>query len=197
MVVTVGTKDFVGCLLDINSKGENMAHDEDESEVESESESESQAEESEEEEESESESEHAKKKDKKKKKHKKEKKVKKGKKDKKKKKDKPEKEKKEKKEKKGKSGKKRGPKGAQWMTWKIPYQDESILGQAFKQAAVKGGVDLKKLKKFIEKAGGNPVFIIRGLRKGHSKGWKWDVDDSHGRLRVSNYKVGDKKWTRE
>jgi hypothetical protein len=113
---------------------------------------------------------------------------------------KPKKEKAEKSSKKDKSkkkdkkeSKKRGPRGAQWMTWKIPFQESSVLGQSFQQAAHKGGVELKKLEKEIKKAGGTPAFIIRLLKRGHNRGWKWDVDDSHGRLRVLNSKL-DKKF---
>ncbi len=95
-----------------------------------------------------------------------------------------------------KKSSKRGPRGAQWMTWKIPYQESSILGGSFMLAAKKGGVKEKELVKYIKKQGGNPVFIIRCLKKGHSKGWKWETDDSHDRLRITNYKVGDKKWHR-
>jgi hypothetical protein len=100
--------------------------------------------------------------------------------------------KKEKKDKK-KNGK-RGPRGAQWLSWKIPYQESSILGQSFQLASKKGGVDLKKLEKAIKGWKGTPAFILRKLKKGHSKGFKWDVDDAHGRLRITGTKLVDKKW---
>jgi|SRR5580698_8488549 hypothetical protein len=102
--------------------------------------------------------------------------------------------KKDKKDKKKSS--KRGPRGAQWLSWKIPYQESSILGQSFQLASKKGGVDLKKLEKQIKGWKGTPAFILRKLKKGHSKGFKWDVDDSHGRLRITGCKLVDKKWTK-
>ena len=106
-------------------------------------------------------------------------------------------EKKEKKEKKSSKSTKRGPRGAQWVNWKIPYQETSILGQSFQLASKKGGVDLKKLEKQIKTWKGTPAFILRKLRKGHSKGFKWDVDDAHGRLRITGCKLVNKKWAKE
>lgn len=104
--------------------------------------------------------------------------------------------KKEKKEKKSKGGK-RGPKGAQWLTWRgNPYQPGSILHEAFKEASQKGGISLEKLSKHIKKQGGTPVILIRKLRTCHSKGWTWEADDAHGRLRLTNLKLTDKKWKR-
>jgi hypothetical protein len=89
---------------------------------------------------------------------------------------------------------KRGPRGVQWLNWKIPYQENSCIGQAFMLASKKGGVDLKKLEKSIKGWKGTPAFMLRKLRKGHSKGFKWDVDDSHGRLRILNTKLAHKNW---
>lgn len=91
-------------------------------------------------------------------------------------------------------GTKRGPKGAQWINWKIPYQESSILGQSFLLASKKGGIDIKKLGKQIKAWKGTPTFILRKLKKGHSKGFTWNVDDSNNRLRITNCKIADKKW---
>jgi hypothetical protein len=95
-----------------------------------------------------------------------------------------------------KKSSKPGPRGAQWLNWKIPYQEGSALGQSFNLAAKKGGIDNKKLEKAIKKMKATPSFIISRLKKGHSKGFKWDVDDSHGRLRITGCKIVDKKWSK-
>ena len=46
----------------------------------------------------------------------------------------------------------------------------------------------KKLAKLIKKWGGTPSFHLRNLKCGHSKGFKWEVDDANGRLRILNTK---------
>ena len=83
---------------------------------------------------------------------------------------------------------KRGPKSAQWKTWNKPYQPDSILHKAHAEASKKGGIDEKKLAKLIKKWGGTPSFHLRTLKCGHSKGFKWEVDDANGRLRILNTK---------
>lgn len=109
------------------------------------------------------------------------------------KKDKKVKSKKDKKDKKSKSSK-RGPRGSQWMTWDIPFQEKSLLGQSFKLASKKGGIKEKELLKLIKKAkSNNPAFIMRLLKRGHNRGWKWEVDDSHDKLRLLSPKL-DKKY---
>jgi hypothetical protein len=100
--------------------------------------------------------------------------------------------KKDKKSKKSKSGT-RGPKGPQWTKWKEPFQPNSILQKTYSMAAKKGGIKDKDLVKFIKKAGGTPAFITRCLRKGENRGWTWDVDDAHGRLRITNAKLHKSK----
>lgn len=103
------------------------------------------------------------------------------------------KDKKDKKDKKSKSSK-RGPRGSQWMTWDIPFQEKSLLGQSFKLASKKGGIKEKELLKLIKKAkSNNPAFIMRLLKRGHNRGWKWEVDDSHDKLRLLSPKL-DKKY---
>ena len=91
---------------------------------------------------------------------------------------------------------KRGPRGAQWMTWDIPFQESSILGQTFQMASKKGGVKVKDLSKFVKKHDGTPAFVIRLLKRGHNRGWTWEADDSHDKLRIMNAKL-DKKYRKQ
>ena len=95
---------------------------------------------------------------------------------------------KKRKDKKEKKDGKRGPKSAQWKEWKEPYQPGSILNKAYQEASKKGGIEEKKLIKLITKWDGSPAFHLRILKRGQSKGFKWEVDDANGRLRILNVK---------
>jgi hypothetical protein len=96
-----------------------------------------------------------------------------------------------------KVNKKRGPKGAQWKSWKIPYQDSCTMGKVFLLAMKKGGIKLAQAIKIFKESGGDPTRGVRCLKSGHCRGWLWDSDDSHNRIRVSNVRIGNKNWKKK
>lgn len=95
---------------------------------------------------------------------------------------------------KAKGSDKRGPKDKQWKNWKIPLQESSIGGRMFLLASKRGGIKIKELTKLVTKWGGNASGVLKRLRAGSCRGWVWDTDDSKGRIRVSNWKIGNKSW---
>ena len=94
---------------------------------------------------------------------------------------------------KDKDHKKRGPKGVQWTKWRIPYQENSTSGELFFLAIRKHGVKLKELKQVCKKTGADPVVMLKALRSGRCRGWMWNVDDAHNRIRITNHHISSKK----
>lgn len=96
-----------------------------------------------------------------------------------------------------KKHKKRGPKGVQWKGWKIPYQDSCTMGQLFIMCMKKGGMKRRDFIKFAEKRGAHVTRTLRNMLSGHSRGWIWDSDDSHNRIRVSNPRIANSNWKKK